>query len=141
MQAVNVGFRENAALSGHFMQLDSLVLQFAQLNRGDLQLGIDLVDHRAGSTRALVVHRGNLFLAPGLVVILEDDNLCVLAPQLDYRIDFGMKLFDRKRNCRDFLHEFRTDLFRDSATSRACHEHAGILTIDANLGFHPFQEL
>ena len=141
LQTVDVGFREYAALSGHFVQLDAFVFLFGQLDRRNFQLGIDLVDHGAGAARALIVHRRNLLLAPSLIIVLEHDNLRVLPPEFDHRIDLGMELFDSKRDCRDFLHEFRADLLCDAAATGAGHEHASILAIDAHLGFHAFQEL
>ncbi len=72
---------------------------------------------------------------------LEDDDLRVLAAEFDDRIDLGMEFFDRERDCRDFLHEFRADLLRDPAATGAGHEHASILAINAHLGFHAFQKL
>ena len=85
LQAVDIGLGEHAALAGHGMQLDALVAHLAELFGGNAQLGVDLVDDRAGAAGALVVHRRNLLLAAGLRVLLEDDDLGVLAAQLDHR--------------------------------------------------------
>ena len=51
-----------------------------------------------------------------------------------------MQLLDRQRNCGYFLHEFRADLVCDSASAGAGQEHTRVVTIDADLGFHPLQE-
>ena len=63
LQAVDVGFREHAALAGHRVQLQSLVAHLAELVRRNAQLGVDLVDDRARAAGALIVHRRNLLLA------------------------------------------------------------------------------
>ena len=91
------------------MQLDAVVTLLAQLVGGNLELGVDLVDHRAGAAGALVVHRRDLLLAAAGLVFLEDDDLGVLPAQLDDRVHFGMQLLHSKRNRRDFLHEFRAN--------------------------------
>ena len=61
LQAVDVGLGEDAALAGHRMQLDAVVALVAEFRRGNLQLGVDLVDDRAGAAGALVVHRRNFW--------------------------------------------------------------------------------
>ena len=113
LQAVNVGLGEHAALAGHLVQLDSVIALQRQLRHRNLQLRIDLVDDRARPARALVVHRRNFFLAAGLLIVLEDDDLRVLTAEFDHRIHFGMHLLDGERDRRNFLHELRADLLRD----------------------------
>ena len=107
---------------------------------GNFQLGVDLVDDRAGAAGALVVHRRNFLFAAGFFVVLEDDDLGVLPAEFDDRIDFGVQLFDGERNCGYFLHEFCADLVGDRAAAGAGHEHAGVVRVDADFGFHALQE-
>ena len=141
LQAVDVGLGENATLSGNFVELDPMVFLLGQLSRRNLQLGIDLVDDRAGPAGAFVVHGGNFFLAPGLLVVFEDNDLGVLAAKFDHRIDLRMKLFDGQRNRGNLLHKFRSDLVGDGPTARAGDEHAGVAPVNTHLGFHAFEEL
>ena len=118
LQTVDVGFRKHAALAGNLVQLDAVVGLVGQLGRGNLQLGVDLVDDCARTAGALVVHGGDLLLAPGLFIIFEDDDLGVLPAQLDDRVHLGMKLLDGERNGVHFLHELGADHLRDGAAAR-----------------------
>ena len=65
------------------MKFDAVVFLFGKELRGDLQLGIDLVNDRTRAAGALVVHGWNLLLASRLIVIFEDDDLRVLAAEFD----------------------------------------------------------
>jgi len=136
-----VAFGEDAAFAGHRMQLDAGVALVAQLCRRNLQLGVDFVDDRPGAAGALVIHRGDLFLAAGVLVFLEDDNLGVLSAELDDRVDFRMQLLDRERNRCDFLHELRADQVGERAAARAGDEDAAVVGRDADLVLHALQEL
>ena len=109
LQAVDVGLGEHAALAGHRVQLEAVVAHVAELLGGDPQLGVDLVDDRAGAAGALVVHRRDLLLPAGLRVFLEDDDLGVLAAQLDDRADLRVELLDRQRDGVDLLDELGAD--------------------------------
>ncbi len=75
---------------------------------------------------ALVVHRRDLLLAAGLGVFLEDDDLGVLAAQLDRPSrTLGVELLDRQRDRVDLLHELRADArARCPPPPRAGDEHA-----------------
>jgi hypothetical protein len=115
LQAVNVGFRKYAALSGDFVELDPCIFQFGQLMRRDLQFGVDFIDDRTGPSCALIVHRGDFFLAPSVVIIFEDDDFGVLTAEFNDRVDFGMQLFYSQGNGSNFLHEFRADLVSNRA--------------------------
>ena len=123
LQAVDVRFREDAALAGNLVQLDPVVPLVAQLDGRDLQLGVDLVDDRAGPAGAFVVHRGNLLLASGLRILLEDDDLGVLAAKLDDRVHFGMEFLDRQRDGGNLLHELGADERRNRAAAGSGDEH------------------
>ena len=112
LQAVDIGLGEHAALAGHGMQLHALVAHLAKLLGGNAQLGVDLIDDRAGAAGALIVHRRNLLLAAGLRVLLEDDDLGVLAAQLDHRSAFGIQPLHGERNRVDFLHELGAQKLR-----------------------------
>ena len=140
LQAVDVGLGEYAALPRHFVQLDAVISLIAELGDGNFQLGIDLVDDRAGSASALVVHRRDFFLAAGFLIVLEDDDLGVLPAEFDHRIHFGMHLLDGERNRRNFLHEFRADLVGDRSAAGAGHEHARVVAVDADFLFDAAQE-
>ena len=76
---------------------------------GDLQLGHNLVDDGSGAAGALVVHGGNLLLAPTSDGVLEDDDLGVLSAEFDDRIHLRVQLLDRQRDGIDLLHEFCAD--------------------------------
>ncbi len=78
LQTVDIGLREDATLAGHRVQLLPVVGLLAEQFGRDLELGVDLIDHRPGAAGTLVVHRRDLLLAPGLGIRLEDDNLRVL---------------------------------------------------------------
>src|SRR5579884_3490414 len=82
LQAVDIGFREYSALAGNFVKLDPVVFLFAEFLRRNFQFGIDLVDDCACAASALIIHRGNLLLTPGLVIILKDNDLGILSTQL-----------------------------------------------------------
>ena len=141
LQAVDVGFGEDAALAGHRMQLDSGVALVAKLRGGNLQLGIDLVDDRARAAGALVVHRRNLLLAAGVLVLLEDDDLRVLPAQLDDRVHLGMQLLHGQRNRGDFLHELGADQVGQRAAARAGDEDAAVVRSNADFLLHALEEL
>ena len=141
LQAVDVGLGEDATLAGHGMQLDANVALVAEVCCGNLQLGVDLVDDGAGTAGALVVHRRNLLLAAGVLVFLEDDDLRVLAAELDDGVDFGMELLDRERNRSDFLHELGADQVGQRAATRAGDEDAAIVRSDADFILHALEEL
>ena len=51
----------------------------------------------------------SLFLAAALVVILENDDLGILPTELDHRVHFGVKLFDRQGDGVDLLDKFGPD--------------------------------
>ncbi len=140
LQAVDVGLGEDAALAGHGMQLDADVALVAKLCGGNLQLGVDLVDDRARTAGALVVHRRNLLLAAGVLVFLEDDDLGVLAAEFDDGVDFGVELLDRERNRSDFLHELCADQIGQRAATGAGDEDAAIVRSDADFILHALEE-
>ena len=117
LQAVDVRLGKDAALASDLVQLDAVIALVGKLGGGDLELGIDLVDHRSGAAGALVVHGGDLLLAPGLFVIFEDDDLGVLSAQLDDGVHLGMKLLDGKRDGVDLLHKFRADHLGDGSAA------------------------
>jgi hypothetical protein len=64
LQAVDVGFGEDAALARDLVELEAAIAQAAEFDDGDAQLDIDFVDHRARAAGALVIHRRDIFLAP-----------------------------------------------------------------------------
>ena len=142
LQAVDIGLGEHAALAGDGMQLDPLVAHLAELLGGDAELGVDLVDDRAGAARALVVHRRDLLLAARLRVRLEDDDLGVLAAQLDDRAAFRVQLLDGERDGVDFLDELRAQELRHPVAARAGDEHPRPLGREAfDLGLEALAEL
>ena len=141
LQAVDVGLGEDAALARHLVQLDPQVALLAEVVRRNFQLRVDLVDHRAGAAGALVVHRRDLLFPPRFGVRLEDDDLGVLAAQLDHRMDFGVELFDRERDGRDFLDELRADQRRQVAAARPCNEHAAGVRSNLQVGLETAEEL
>ena len=65
------------------MQLDSVVALLPELHSGNLQFGVDLIDDCARASGALVVHGRDFFLAAGLCVVFEDNDLGVLTAELD----------------------------------------------------------
>ena len=141
LQAVDVGLGEDAALAGDRMQLDAGVALVAKFRGGNLQLGIDLVDDGARTSGALVVHRRNLLLAASVLVFLEDDDLGILAAQLDDGVHFRMQLLDRQRHGRHFLHELRAHQIGQRAAARSGDEDAAIVRSDADFILHALEEL
>ena len=127
LEAVDVGFGEDAAFAGDFVQLDAVIALVGELGGGNLELGVDLVDDCAGAARALVVHRRDLFLAAGLFVVLEDDDLRVLPAELDDGIDLGVQLLDGERDGVDFLDELRADHLGDRAAAGSGDEDARVV--------------
>ena len=109
LQAIDVSLGEDPAFPCHFVQLDAVVALQAQRFSGNLQLGIDLVDHRARAAGALIVHRRDLFLAPAFRIVLENDDFGVLAAELNHRVNFRMHFLDCQRNGSHFLYELRAD--------------------------------
>ena len=123
------------------MQLDSVISLLRQRFDWNFQLGVDLVNDRARTTGALVVHRWNLLLAAGLRVVFEDNDLGILSTEFNHRIDLGMEFLDGKGYRRDFLYELGSNLLRNSVPARPGHEHPGIAAVDTGLSFHPLQKL
>ncbi len=117
LQTIDICFRKYTTLAGHFVQLDAVICLVGQLGSRDLQLGVDLVDDRARTAGTLVIHRGNLLLSSSLFIVFEDDDLCILATQLDDRIHLGMELFDGERDRVHFLNKLGADHLGDGAAS------------------------
>src|SRR5208283_128234 len=136
LQAVDIGLGEHTALAGHGMQLDAAVAHLAKLLGGDAQLGVDLVDDRAGAAGAFVVHRRNLLLAAGLRIFFEDDNLGVLPAQFDHRTALGIEPLDGERNRVDLLQKLGAQLIAQSVAARAGNKDArfgGVEAIDLTI--------
>ena len=140
LQAVDVGLGEDAALARDGMQLDADVALIAQFCGGNLQLGVDLVDDGAGAAGTLIVHRGNLLLAAGVLVFLEDDDLGVLSAQLDHRVHFRMQLLHGQRDRRDFLHELCAHQVGQRASAGAGDEDAAVVRSNADFVLHALEE-
>ena len=85
-----MAFGKDTALTSNRMQLDSVVALIAELVGRDLQLGIDLVDDRAGTAGTLVIHRGDLLFASTGLVLFEDNDLGILSAKFDHRVHFWM---------------------------------------------------
>ena len=133
LEAVDVGLGEDPALARDGVHLEADVGEGAERLGRDLQLGRDLVDDHAGPAGALVVHRHRLARSP-LALLLEDDDLGVLAAELDDRADVGVAAFDGQRDGRDFLDVMRADELgvggaRDAGDERPrlAARHAGLL--------------
>src|SRR5580698_9671389 len=141
LQAVDIGFGKHAALAGHLVQLHAVVRLVGKLSRRDLQLGVDLVDDGARTTGALIVHRGDFFLAPGLFVIFEDDDLRILATQFDDRIHLRMELLHSERYGVYFLDKFGADHLGDGAATRSSYKDSGVSWSYSSLRFHAAQKL
>jgi hypothetical protein len=88
-QVDDVGLGEDAALGGDVVQLGVVEGELGDLLAGHADLDHALVDGGAGARGALVVHRALGCLVAGLLVLLEDDDLGVLAAELDHRADVG----------------------------------------------------
>src|SRR5262249_45010621 len=123
-EPVDVRLREHTALAGYRMQLQALVAHLAELLGGNTQLGVDLVDHRSGSARALIVHGRNLLLPPGLRILLEDDDLGVLPAEFNHRSTFGIEPLNSQGYSIHFLNEFRAQVFAHAGAARPGDEHA-----------------
>ena len=137
LQAVDVGLREDAALARDGVELVPVIGLLTEQVRGDLELGVDLVDHRPGPAGALVVHRRDLLLATALGVLLEDDDLRVLPAQLDHRHHLGVLLLDREGDRVDLLDELRADPAPDVGAARAGHEEPRVALLKAgHLSLH-----
>ncbi len=142
LQPVDIGLCKHAALARDGVQTQAVVAHFAQLLGGNAQLGVDLVDHRAGPARALVIHRGKLFLAASLRVFLEDDDLRVLPAQLDHRPAFRVQFLHRERDRVDFLYELRAQIPGHPVPAGAGDEDAAFLRLEAvDLGLESLEEL
>jgi hypothetical protein len=126
LQAVDIRLGEHPALARDRVQLDAAVSHVAQLGRRDVELGVDLVDHRAGPARALVVHGRDLLLAAGLGVLLEDDDLGVLAAQLDHAVGLREELLHGQRDGGHLLDELRAEVPRQRGAPRARDEDADV---------------
>ena len=140
LQTIDVGFREHAAFACNLVQLDSVIALIAQFEGRNFQLGIDLVDDGARAAGALVIHRGNLLLAPSLLVIFEDNDLGILATELNNGIHLRVQFFHRQGDGCYLLNKFRADLVRNRAAIRAGHKHARVMAVDVRFRFHPLQE-
>src|SRR5207253_979370 len=109
---------KDAALAGHGVQLQTSISHLAKLFGGDAKLGVDLIDDGAGATGALIVHRRNLLLAAGLGIGLEDDDLGVLAAQLDHAAALGVESLHGERNRVDFLNELGAQKLDQAVAAR-----------------------
>ena len=115
----DVGLGEHAALRGDVVELRRIELEARDLLARHADLQHALVDRGAGARRALVVHRRLRGLVTGLLVLLEHDDLGVLAAELDHAADVGVELLHRHRHGIDFLHELRAEVRRDRASHRS----------------------
>ena len=127
LEAVHVGLGEDAALARHRVALAVDITQLAHLGALQLELGGNAVDDGAGAAGALVVHGGQLALAAGALVLQPDDDLGVLAPQLDDRAHIRVEGLGRQGDGVDLLHKAGADEGGERSDGRcaaACGEDA-----------------
>ncbi len=122
LQAVHVRFREDAALPRHRVQDGVLVAELCQLQAGELQLVGDAVNDGARAAGALVVHGRKLAAAARAAVLQPDDDLRVLAAQLDDRTDVRVEGFRRQGDGVHLLDEAGADVRGDGASTAARRE-------------------
>ena len=123
LQAIDVGFSEHTALAGNRMQLETGIAHVAQFGRLNAKLRRDLVDDRARSASAFVVHRRTFLFAAGCFIGHEDNDLGVLAAQLYHALRIGIQTLHGQTHGIHFLHELGTDAAADRRATRARHEH------------------
>ena len=141
LQAVDVGLGEHAAFAGDRVDLDARVPHVGKLVARDLQLRVDLVDDGARPAGALVVHRRDLLLLARLGVFFEDDDLGVLATELDDRTGLRIELLHCQADRVDFLDELRPDPRCDPPAPGAGDEDPEPVRGNREVRFDPRQEL
>ena len=111
-QRLHVGFRENAAAACNGINGGVLGSQLVQAARIGVQKACHLVDERARAAGARAVHAL-------LDAVVEEDDLCVFATQLNGNVRFG----DERLNCgfagNNFLHELNVEPLRQKQATRA----------------------
>ncbi len=103
LKAVDVRLGEHAALACHRMNAQPLITEVRQTLGRNPQFGNDLVDDSPGPAGTLVVHRGQFLEPPGLRILLEDDDLGILAAQLDDAANLREQPLDRQADRVDLL--------------------------------------
>ncbi len=142
LQTIDIGFREDAALAGYGVELNSLVAHLAELVGGDAELGVDFVDDRAGTAGALIVHRRDLLLTAGFGIRLEDDDLGVLAAEFNDGTALGIEALDGERDRVHFLHELGAEVLGHAVATGSGDEHARVLRVETfDFGFETLEEL
>ncbi len=131
LQTVDIGFGEDATLAGHRVKAYAGVAHLAKLVGGNPELGVDLIDDRAGAAGALVVHRGKFLLAARLGIFFEDDDLGILAAELDDRATLGVHLLHGERNGVDFLYELGAEILRKTVAARTGDEDAASFRVES----------
>ncbi len=87
LQTVDVGLGEDAAFTRHRVDLDAAKGQRCKIVAAEPELAADLVDYGARSASAFVVHTRHFSLCAGFGIGEPDDDLGVLAAELDHGPD------------------------------------------------------
>ena len=141
LQAVDVGLGKDAAFARDGMDAHAPIGQLRHLIGGNVQLGLNLVNDRAGAARAFVVHRGDLPAPSAADFGLEYDDLGVLAAEFDDRLGIGMQLLDSQRDGVDLLHETSANRRGQRMAAGAGDEDAAVAGRNAGFAFHAQQEI
>ena len=123
----DVGLGEHAALGCDVMKLLVIEVQVQCLFGGHADFDHALVDRGARARRALVVHRRDRGLVARLLVLFEDDDLRVLAAELDDGPGIGVQCLDRQGDGVHLLNEFRAERFREWRRARPRDEGPNVL--------------
>ena len=128
-QVDDIGLGEHPALRRHRVQLAGVELQRGQRVHRHAHLEQALVDGRPGARGALVVHRGDHLACATVGVFAEQDDLGILATQLDDAVGLGVEFLHRQGDGVDLLHETRVDVRRDGRRAGAGDETAQAVMI------------
>jgi hypothetical protein len=141
LQTVDVSLRENSALTRDGMHPDSLIGLIAQLVGWDHQLGVDFVDDRAGTSRALIVHRWNFLPSATISILFEDDDFGVLTTELDYGVHFRVQLLYGERDSIHFLHKLGADKIAESIAAGAGDKNTAIAGSHTGFDLHETKKI
>src|ERR1043165_4789848 len=142
LQTVDIGLGEDATLAGNGMELEAVIRHSAQVLRSDLELGVDLVEHGTGAAGAFIIHRRDFLLLAGLLIFLEDDDLGILATQLNHAANVGIELLDGEGDRVNLLHELGAEVPANATAAGTGHENAERVRLQPGEGrLDAFEEL
>ena len=120
----DVGLGKDTTLRGDGMQLGVVPGHAADVTRIEAEFDEAFVDGGAGAGGAFVIHRGDGAFGAVFAAGFVDDDLRVLAAELDDAACFRMEAIHGHGDRIDLLHKLRTERLRERLRAGTGHEDA-----------------